>query len=186
MNNLRTVREFFDLSLSQASTGLNWDKVKLEAFELAEKIPNVLEWQHLAEYYANLFHVPAVGDNVEPIHFRLSVDYLMNVGITMNDLLAFKWYFENTRPELGTFNVALYHPQTAKMEQKFTKLNDILEQFAGYLLLNYDGTMNQFINERNDNQISDWRLILYKRDDLIIDVTDQLVYFDYLVNYTVM
>lgn len=186
MNNLRTVRDFFDLSLSQAGAGLNWDKDILKAFEVAEQEPTTLEWQHLAEYYANLFHVPAVGDNIEPIHFRLSVDYLMNIGITMNDILAFKWYFENTRPELGSFNIALYQPQTAQMEQKFTELNDILEQFAGYLILNHDGTMNQFIDERNNNQISDWRMIIYKRDDLIIDVTEQLSYFDYLVNYTVM
>ncbi|QIL51101.1 XRE family transcriptional regulator [Weissella coleopterorum] len=186
MNNLRTVREFFDLSLNQASTGLGWDKDLLQAFELGQQMPTVLAWQHLAEYYADLFHVVAVGEQIEPIHFRLSVDYLMNVGMTMNDLLAFKWYFENTRPELGNFYVALYDPQNAQMEQKLTDLNVIFEQFAGYLLLNHDGTMNQFIDERNHNKVSDWRLILYKRDNLIIDVTDQLSYFDYLVNFTVM
>ncbi|MFL1695787.1 XRE family transcriptional regulator [Weissella kandleri] len=186
MNNLQVVREFFQLSLKQVSEDLGWDVEELQALE-AGKAANPLTWQILAEYYAQQFHVIAIDEQqVEPIHFRLSVDYLMNVGLTMNDLVAFKWYFENTRAELGDFCVALYEPGTGQITQKFTDLSAILEQFAGYILLNHDGSMNNFINERDHNHVSEWRLILFKRDNLVVDVTDQLVYFEELVNRTVI
>jgi len=186
MNNLKTIRDLFALSLSQASLALQITKENLTGFEDGSIQPSVLEWQKLSEFYADKFHVQAVDKHVEPIHFRLSVDYLMNIGLTINDLIAFKWYFENTRPELGEFSLTLYDVNNASIERRTSEIKDIVDQFAGYVLLNHDGTMNQFIDERNNNHVSDWRLILYKNEQLIIDVTEQLVTFETLVNYSIM
>ncbi|MCM0582108.1 helix-turn-helix transcriptional regulator [Weissella diestrammenae] len=186
MNNLKTIRDFFNLSLTQVSETIQMPKATLIAFEDGTKVPDTDDWQRLAIFYADHFQVSAVQDHVMPIHFRLSVDYLMNIGLTINDLMAFKWYFENTRSELGDFSITLNDVNDGHVERRTTVLADVIEQFAGYLLLNNDGTMNQFIDENNDNHVSDWRLVLYKKDNLIIDVTDQLLYFDYLVNYSIM
>jgi DNA-binding XRE family transcriptional regulator len=184
MNNLQTLREFFHLSAQTVAEQLDLTKDDLLAIEAGTTTPAPLIWQRFAEYYADKFHVAGLPGNLEPIHFRLSVDYLMNIGLTMNDLLAFKWYFDNTRPELGDFSIARYQTDGPVMEQRTSNLADILEDYAGYILLNHDGSMNQFIDERHDNHISDWRLILYKNNRRIIDVTPELIYFDYLVNYT--
>ncbi|MFS1785295.1 hypothetical protein ACLSJW_01180 [Weissella cibaria] len=46
--------------------------------------------------------------------------------------------------------------------------------------------MNQFIDERHDNKVSDWRILLYKNEEFRIDVTPDLIYFDQLVNMTIM
>ena len=110
----------------------------------------------------------------------------MKIGLTMNDLMAFKWYFDNTRPEIGEFTIALYEPGTTKIERRTTDLPAVLDEYAGYILLNNDGSLNQFIDERNNDKISDWRLLLYKNDNFMVDVTPDLMYFEYLVNMTVM
>jgi hypothetical protein len=186
MNNLQTIREFFQLGTTEVSTALQLSPDELRAYESGEKQPEILMWQRFSEYYADKFHVPALPDMVEPIHFRLSVDYLMNIGLTMNDLMAFKWYFDNTRPEIGEFTIALYEPGTTKIERRTTDLPTVLDEYAGYILLNNDGSLNQFIDERNNDKISDWRLLLYKNDNFMVDVTPDLMYFEYLVNMTVM
>lgn len=186
MNTLQTIREFFQLGTTEVSTALQLSPDELRAYESGEKQPEILMWQRFSEYYADKFHVPALPDMVEPIHFRLSVDYLMNIGLTMNDLMAFKWYFDNTRPEIGEFTIALYEPGTTKIERRTTDLPAVLDEYAGYILLNNDGSLNQFIDERNNDKISDWRLLLYKNDNFMVDVTPDLMYFEYLVNMTVM
>ncbi|MDR3189725.1 MAG: helix-turn-helix transcriptional regulator [Lactobacillaceae bacterium] len=187
MNNLTTIRDFFQLSLSDVATKLDLTTAELTAIENGEVQPAPLMWQRLAEFYADQFHVPALPEQTEPIHFRLSVDYLMNIGLTMNDLLALKWYFNNTRPELGLFAMALFSQDEARIIERLTdELPEILDQYAGYILLNHDGTLNAFIDERNDNKVSDWRLVLYKRDGLLVDITDQLIYFDDLINYSLI
>ncbi|MBM7617033.1 transcriptional regulator with XRE-family HTH domain [Weissella uvarum] len=179
MNNLATLRELFKLSSQTVAdaTGLSIDQ--LHAFENESQQPNIAEWQKLAEYYADQYHVEQTqAELVEPIHFRLSVDYLMNIGLTINDLLAMQWYFANTRPELGPLSIALFNPADHhEIERITTDLHHVIDEFAAYLLLNHDGTLNQFIDERNNNHVSDWRLLLYKRADNYVDVTDIVSYF---------
>ncbi|MFS1785294.1 helix-turn-helix domain-containing protein [Weissella cibaria] len=89
MNNLKTLRDFFQLGATEVSQALQITVAELNDYESGKKQPEILMWQRFAEYYADKFHVDALPDNTEPIHFRLSVDYLMNIGLTMNDLLAF-------------------------------------------------------------------------------------------------
>lgn len=186
MNNLSTLRNFFMLSLQDVAGVLNLTTAELAQIENGDFIPSVATWQALAEFYADKFHVPALPDMDEPVHFRLSIDYLMNIGITMNDLLAMQWYFNNTRSELGDFSLALYQSNQPIIEERLTDLNQIFQRFAGYLLLNHDGTLNAFIDEKNNNHQSDWRLLLYKKDSLMLDVTAELIYFTELTNYTIM
>ncbi|GAK31114.1 transcriptional regulator [Weissella oryzae SG25] len=186
MNNLNTLRNFFMLNLDDVTKETNLTHEELLAFENGQATPSIATWQSLAEFYANQFHVPGLPDNDEPVHFRLSVDYLMNIGLTMNDLLAMQWYFNNTRPELGEFSLTLYQQNQPIIEERLTDLDMIFKRFAGYLLLNHDGSLNAFIDEKNDNHISDWRLLLYKKDNLMIDLTAELIYFEDLINYTVM
>ena len=187
MNNLKTLRDFFQLGATEVSQALQITVAELNDYESGKKQPEILMGQRFAEYYADKFHVDALPDNTEPIHFRLSVDYLMNIGLTMNDLLAFKWYFDNTRPEIGEFTIALLPANgQPKTERRTTDLATVLDEFAGYILLNHDGTMNQFIDERHDNKVSDWRILLYKNEEFRIDVTPDLIYFDQLVNMTIM
>lgn len=188
MNNLAMIRNFFQLHPQAVAADLKMTTDELHAFETGQTQPTPLQWQSFAEYYAEKFHVPALPKNEPPIHFRLSVDYLMNIGLTMSDLMAFKWYFNNTRPELGLLAIALFTSDgpTPSIERLTDELPAVLDEFAGYILLNHDGTLNQFIDEKHNNKVSDWRLVLYKREGLLIDITDQLIYFDYLVNYTIM
>jgi hypothetical protein len=186
MNNLTTIREFFQLGLKKVSHDLGLTDEELVSYESGEQQPTPEIWQKFTEYYADLFHVAALPESIAPIHFRLSVDYLMNIGVTINDLIAFKWYFENTRPELGQFTIALYSVDGPIIERLTSDLPTVIEDFAGYILLNNDGTMNQFIDERNNDHVSDWRFILYKNENRIVDVTPELITFDYLVNYTII
>ncbi|WP_446002304.1 helix-turn-helix domain-containing protein [Weissella viridescens] len=186
MNNLLTLRSLFQLSRDAVAAQVRLDPATLDAFEQGTQEPTITQWQALAEFYSDQYHVSQTqADLVEPIHFRLSVDYLMNIGITMTDLMAMKWYFANTRPELGTFGVALFNREDSHdMERLTTALPDVLEDFAGYLLLNHDGTLNQFIDERNNNHVSDWRLLLYKDANKYVDVTDIVSYFVDLPDFT--
>lgn len=185
MNNLQTLREFSELSPTVISDALGISVDDLFAFETEEKQPSIAQWQALAEFFASRFHVANTGDNIEPIHFRLSTDYLMNTGLTMNDLLAMQWYYLNRRPELGQFGIALFTPGNPDaLERITTDLPTILDEYAGFLLLNHDGSLNQFIDERHDNQVSDWRLVLYKSATQYLDVTDTLVYMPDLPNFS--
>ena len=50
----------------------------------------------------------------------------------------------NTRPEIGEFTIALLPANgQPKTERRTTDLATVLDEFAGYILLNHDGTMNQ-------------------------------------------
>lgn len=185
MNNLFTLRQLFQLSGQSVANALNISPETLVAFERGDQMPTIAQWQQLSEFYSDQFHVDqSQADLVEPIHFRLSVDYLMNIGITLTDLTAMKWYFDNTRPELGSLAVTLFNVDTHAIERVTTKLSDVLEDFAGYLLLNHDGSLNQFIDERNENHISDWRILLYKDTDKYVDITDIISYFTDLPDFT--
>ncbi|RRG17765.1 XRE family transcriptional regulator [Weissella viridescens] len=186
MNNLLTLRSLFQLSREAVAEQTKIAADTLNDFEQGTQEPTFAQWQTLAEFYSDQYHVaktqPAM---VEPIHFRLSVDYLMNIGMTMTDLIAIKWYFANLRPELGTLGVALFNPNDSHdMERLTTSMPDVLEDFAGYLLLNHDGTLNQFIDERNEDHVSDWRLLLYKDENNYVDITDIVSYFVDLPDFT--
>jgi len=185
MNNLQTIREFTQVPPTVVSDELNISVDELYAFESGDTQPSIQQWQALAEYYASRFHIANTGDNVEPIHFRLSIDYLMNVGLTMNDLLAMQWYMLNSRPEVGQFGIALFTPgDPQSLERITTDLDKVLDEYAGFLLLNHDGTLNQFIDERNDNKVSDWRIVLYKNEHQYLDITDMLIYLPDLPNFS--
>lgn len=185
MNNLQTLREFSELSQTVIADAIDVSVDELAAFESETLQPSISQWQALAEFFASRFHVANTGSHREPIHFRLSTDYLMNTGLTLNDLLAMQWYFLNRRPELGQFGVALFTPgDPTALERITTDLNKILDEYAGFLLLNHDGSLNKFIDERNNNKISDWRLVLYKNEKQYLDVTDTLVYMSNLPNFS--
>lgn len=185
MNNLQILREFTEVSPTVICDTLDLTPTTLFAFESGEQQPTVAQWQALAEFYASRFKVANTGHHQEPIHFRLSVDYLMNLGLTMNDLLAMQWYFLNRRPELGKFGIALFTPgQPQSLERITTDLPTILDEYAGFVLLNPDGTLHQFVDEKNQGHVSDWRLVLYKNDHQYLDVTDTLIDAPDLPNFS--
>ncbi|KRN33414.1 hypothetical protein [Weissella halotolerans] len=185
MNNLRTLRDFFQLPLLEVSQSMKLAPEVLTAFEDGLKEPSIHQWQQLAELYAQYFHVAAQPANElpEPIHFRLSIDYLMNIGLTMNDLLAMQWYFAQTRPEIGRFGIMLLNPNDHLDIVRVTlDLATVLTEYAGFLLLNHDGSLNQFIDEAHANQVSDWRLVLYQDNQHFLDISDLLLYLPDLPN----
>lgn len=185
MNNLQTLRAFTEVSPTVIADTLGLTTDDILAFESGDRQPSIAQWQALAEFFASRFKVANAGNNREPIHFRLSTDYLMNTGLTLNDLLAMQWYFLNRRPELGAFGVALFTPgEPQSLERITTDLTQMLDEYAGFLLLNHDGSLNRFIDERNDNKVSDWRLVLYKNEHQYLDVTDTLVYLPDLPNFS--
>ncbi len=187
MNNLQIIRNFFDLSVDSVSEALNISKEQLVDFEVGKTVPSISLLQKISEFYSNYFNIDQYNNNIEkPIHMRLSIDYLLNIGVTMTDLLAFKWFFENKRSELGKLSINLYNTETRKLESTLSDLHDVFDKFAGYILLNHDGSLNSFIDEKNNNYVSDWRIVLYKNDNLIIDVTTDLIYFKDLINYSIM
>jgi len=186
MNNLKTLRQLFGNSLTDTATTTSLTTTELSMLETNQLQPSVHHWQSLAEFYANLFHVENKTHQTEPIHFRLSVDYLMNIGLTLNDLLAMKWFVENKSYLGHTFAVALFEPNIDDYPTTVvTDLTAMITAFAGYLLLNHDGSMNQFIDERHNNHISDWRLLAMKDDTHYVDITTSLIYFTNLPDKSV-
>ena len=177
MNNLYILRQLFGNTLTETANTTQLTPEDLIALEQDQHIPTINNWQALAEFYADLFHVKNTTKQIEPIHFRLSVDYLMNIGLTLNDLLAIKWFVENKAYPHHTFAIALFEPNTDDQPTKIvTELNDVLSTFAGYILLNHDGSLNQFIDERHNNHVSDWRLLALKDDQHYIDITSSFIY----------
>lgn len=185
MNNLRTLRDFFQLPLMTVASAVHLAPEVLTTFEDGLQEPSIPQWQALAEFYAQQFHTADQSGHSlpEPIHFRLSIDYLMNIGLAMNDLLAMQWYFAQTRPEIGTFGIMLLNPDDHHDIIRVTlDLKAVLTEYAGFLLLNHDGSLNQFIDEAHDNQVSDWRLVLYQDAKHFLDISDLLLYLPDLPN----
>ena len=68
MNNLKTLRDFFQLGATEVSQALQITVAELNNYESGHKQPEILMWQRFAEYYADKFHVDALPDHTELIH----------------------------------------------------------------------------------------------------------------------
>lgn len=181
MNNLNPLRNFFGLSVSYVSAQLNTDPATINAWENGSQIPSDEQWQALVNFYTRCFSKPQAVNSIS----GLSLAYIQNQQLTLNDLLVFKNYFETTRPELGEFTFTLYDPAKPIIMERITDLATAIARFGGYIPLNPTGDPKLLTNLQTNTQF-DWRLLMYKSERLMIDVTTDFITTENLTNYSIM
>lgn len=97
-----------------------------------------------------------VASTKHPIHIRLSADYLLNLGITISDWISLKWAFESA---WHGEQLAVAFFIDGNLERLVVTSEEFVEAFAGYLILQTNGQFEPYIDEFNDNQVYDWRLV---------------------------
>lgn len=177
MNNLKVIRKFFNLNTIKPAEDLNIQANLLTVWENNQP-HDIATWYKFSLYYSEFLKVKQTNPNtIEPIHFRFSVDYLMNLGFTVSDFLGLKWYWENVDANHNQFAVALFDEEN-KIEDLIDTPEKFVHKFAAYLLLNYDGKLEPFRDEFNNNKISTWQFLDYKSDDNYTVITDQILFID--------
>lgn len=173
MNNLNKLQQLTGISTEEIADALDVDVAIVIAWQQEESMPTVAEFEALVGIFSSQLDAKGIAEQSQehPIHIRLSLDYLMNLGITMSDWITLKWAFEGSwsgdKLAVGFFD---NHELVRVVESN----EDFVKAFAGYLILQSEGEFEPYIDEFDDDKTYDWRLLRIQ-GDTFKDVTQQLV-----------
>ncbi|MGX7051870.1 XRE family transcriptional regulator [Leuconostoc palmae] len=177
MNNLKKLQKITQISSEEIVDALDINLELLQEWQRDGSVPTVAELEALIGIFSS--QLDARGIELQtanhPIHIRLSIDYLLNLGITMSDWITLKWAFEgdwnNAKLAVGFFD-------QGKLTRIVSSNQEFVEAFAGYLILQTEGEFEPYIDEFDNDKIYDWRLLKVSSDEYFEDVTQQIITTD--------
>ncbi|HBO56680.1 MAG: XRE family transcriptional regulator [Leuconostoc mesenteroides] len=173
MNNLKKLQELTKISTIEIADALDVEVETVEAWQNEEKVPSVSDFEALSGIFSSQLDAQGIDSqsSKHPIHIRLSVDYLLNLGITLSDWLTLKWAFEgqwnNDQLAIGFFS-------NNQLVRVISTESEFSDAFAGYLILQTEGEFEPYIDEFDNDREYDWRL-LRLNDEKFVDVTNDLI-----------
>lgn len=176
MNNLKKLQQLTGISAEEISDALDIDVALVKSFENEENMPTIGELEALVGIFSSQFDAQGMATQSEkhPIHIRLSLDYLMNLGITTSDWITLKWAFEG---QWQGDKLAVGFFDQGKLTRVVTSSTDFVTAFAGYLILQTEGEFEPYIDEFDDDKEYDWRL-LRTNGTHFTDVTQTMITTD--------
>ncbi|ADG41305.1 transcriptional regulator [Leuconostoc kimchii] len=173
MNNLNKLQQLTGISSEEIADALDVDVATVTSWQQEESMPTVAELEALVGIFSSQLDAKGIAEQSQdhPIHIRLSLDYLLNLGITMSDWITLKWAFEGSWSDdklaVGFFN-------GNKLVRVVESNTDFVAAFAGYLILQSEGEFEPYIDEFDDDKTYDWRLLRIQGDKFQ-DVTQKLI-----------
>lgn len=176
MNNIEKLQQLTHITTAEIADALDVDVATVTAWQQEESMPTVGEFEALVGIFSSQLDAQGIVTQSEkhPIHIRLSLDYLMNLGITMSDWITLKWAFEG---QWSGFNLAVGFFDKGHLVRVVTLPEEFMSAFAGYLILQTEGEFEPYIDEFGDDKLYDWRLIKVA-GDRFEDVTQMLISTD--------
>lgn len=176
MNNLKKLQELTKISTLEIAEALDVEVETVEAWQNEEKVPSVSDFEALSGIFSSQLDAQGIDSqsSKHSIHIRLSVDYLLNLGITLSDWITLKWAFEgqwnNDQLAVGFFS-------NNQLVRVVKSENEFSDAFAGYLILQTEGEFEPYIDEFDNDKEYDWRLLRLS-DEKFVDVTNDLIASD--------
>ncbi|QEA59622.1 XRE family transcriptional regulator [Leuconostoc koreense] len=173
MNNLKKLQELTGISTIEIADALDIEVETVEAWQNEEKVPSVGDFEALSGIFSSQLDAQGIDtqSTKHPIHIRLSVDYLLNLGITLSDWITLKWAFEgqwnNDQLVVGFFS-------NNQLVRVISTESEFSNAFAGYLILQTEGEFEPYIDEFDNDTEYDWRL-LRLNDKKFVDITNNLI-----------
>lgn len=173
MNNLEKLQQLTGITAEEISDALDVDLSLVLSWQNDEEMPTVAEFEALVGIFSSQLDAQGIQQQSKqhPIHIRLSLDYLMNIGLTTSDWITLKWAFEG---QWHGDKLAVGFFDQGKLVRTVESNNAFVEAFAGYLILQTEGEFEPYIDEFDDDKEYDWRLLRVSGDQFK-DVTQSLI-----------
>ena len=173
MNNIEKLQQLTQMTRQEIADALDVESETVLAWENEAIMPTVSELEALSGIFSAQLDAKGIETQkiAHPIHIRLSVDYLLNLGITMSDWITLKWAFEG---QWESDKLAVGFFDNNQLTRIIETESEFVAAFAGYLILQTDGEFEPYIDEFNDDKEYDWRLIRHS-GETFTDVTRMLV-----------
>ncbi|GMA69259.1 hypothetical protein GCM10025879_05050 [Leuconostoc litchii] len=173
MNNLKKLQQLTDTTTTEVADAIDVDTVMLDYWQVNKKIPTIENLEALSALFSTKMDEKGIKSQSKkhPIHIRLSIDYILNLGITLSDWITLKWAFEGQwqgdKLAVGFFS----NKQLVRVVETNTQFT---EAFAGYLILQTKGQFEPYIDEFDNDRVYDWRLLRINKEKYI-DVTNLMI-----------
>ncbi|GAP00134.1 hypothetical protein [Fructobacillus ficulneus] len=175
MNNFKILQQLSQQSFDQTVQKTGMAKANLEEFAQGHVVFTTAQLEHLCLHYSE--SLDNRGNQSQdsanhPIHIRLSVDYLLNLGLTLSDWISLKWALEGEwqgdKLVVGFFNDDHKLVKFVESPAQFTTA------FAGYLILALNGKFTPYVDEIHGNDHYDWRILRYQTPTAFKDITNEI------------
>lgn len=176
MNNLKKLQQLTHITTQEIADALDVDLTIVQEWQDDLSVPTVAELEALVGIFSSQLDAQGIDTQSQPhpIHIRLSLDYLLNLGLTTSDWITLKWAFEG-KWQGDTLAVGFFH--AGELTRLVASDAEFVAAFAGYLILQTEGEFEPYIDEFDDDKVYDWRL-LRLNGDTYRDVTRDLIATD--------
>ena len=176
MNNLEKLQQLTHITTQEIADALDVTLADVQAWQDDVRVPTIAELEALAGIFSSQLDAQGIETQTQPhpIHIRLSLDYLLNLGLTTSDWITLKWAFEG-QWQGDKLAVGFFH--NGQLTRLVTSDSEFVAAFAGYLILQTEGEFEPYIDEFDDDKVYDWRL-LRLTGETYRDVTRELIATD--------
>lgn len=176
MNNIEKLQQLTHITTQEIADALDVDADLVKEWQDDASLPTIAELEALVGIFSSQLDAQGIEAQIKshPIHIRLSIDYLLNLGLTMSDWITLKWAVEG-QWQGDQLAVGFFHD--GKLTRVVASNDEFVAAFAGYLILQTEGEFEPYIDEFDDDKVYDWRLLRLHGDDYR-DVTRELIATD--------
>ncbi|KAA8368039.1 XRE family transcriptional regulator [Leuconostoc carnosum] len=176
MNNLIILQQLTEITTEEIAQALDAEVSLVKSWQNEEAMPTIADFEALSGIFSSQLDAKGIEAQTanHPIHIRLSMDYLMNLGLTVSDWISLKWASEG---EWQGDKLAVGFFDQGKLTRVVESSDEFVAAFAGYLILQTEGEFEPYIDEYDDDKVYDWRL-LRMSENTYRDVTREFIATD--------